>query len=108
MKISARSKSPLAREAAALAEHVRRQSAAFAAEDRDWLTEPLRHAADMAADHLAAGEVHYAESAVHEVQTWTLLALRHGHLSAPAANAIDRRCEAILDHLHTVPVRRAA
>ena len=108
MKLYPRSKSPLARETAALAEHVRRQAAGFPAEDRHWLAEPLRHAAEMAADHLSDGEAHYAEAAVHEVQTWTLLALRHGHLSALSANGIDRRCEAILDRLHAAPVQRAA
>ena len=103
-----------------LAALVREQSAAFPAEDRDWLTDPLRHAADGAAAHAAEGrrpadraDAHArAEADVHEVQTWALLAMRHGHWSPRVADDVDRRCEAILDELHRAAhpaaVRRAA
>lgn len=98
-------------DAAELSARVARLCESFPAEDRDWLADPLRHAARSAADHIAAGwQGRYqpgvlferfaaAEADVHEVQTWALLALRHHHLSPRVADDVDRRCEALLDHL---------
>ncbi len=113
----------LRRAVADLAKVVHQRTEGFPAEDRDWLTDPLRHAADSAAALLAdarrqpapvPGHMARVEVDVHEVQTWTLLAMRHGHLSHRAADDIDRRCESILDDLHAlshpiaVATRRAA
>ncbi len=86
-------------------------SEAFPPEDHDWLTEPLRHAARSTADRIAHGwharrdpeamvdHLTAAEADLHEVQTWTLLAMRHHHWSPDVADEIDHRCEAIHDAL---------
>jgi four helix bundle protein len=118
------------RDAADLAELVDRRSATLPPEDKDWLTDPIRHAARSAADRIAdawknrgdaaivADRLTRAESDVHEVQTWALLAMRHGHWSPRVADEVDQRCEALLDQLVAIthhaprwakpPVRQAA
>ena len=99
------------RAAAELADLVRRHSGDLPAEDRDWLADPIRHAAASAVDHVAqawaarqeagqfAASLARAEADLAEVQTWALLALRHGHWSHGVADDLDRRCETILDQL---------
>ena len=69
------------------------------------------HAAASAVDHVAqawaarqeagqfAASLARAEADLAEVQTWALLALRHGHWSHGVADDLDRRCETILDQL---------
>ena len=99
------------RDAVALAERVLELSRAFPPEERDWLTEPIRHASRSAADRIADGwkrrrrpdalveQLTAAEADLHEVQTWALIAMRH-HLWTPdVADEVDRRCESILDAL---------
>ena len=109
MRLPVKKTTTLRGEAGELATVVRRWSAAFPTEDRDWLTDPLRHATAAAVDHLRAGDTPAAEVAVHEVQTWALIALRHGHWTARTADDVDRRCEAILNRLavvaHCAPAR---
>ncbi len=99
------------REASALADRVVDLSRSIPPEDRDWLADPLRHAARSAAERIALGwrqrrqpawlvdHLGAAEADLHEVQTWALLAVRHHHWSHEGADEIDRRCEAVLDTL---------
>ena len=99
------------REATALVERVAALSEAFPPEDRDWLTEPIRHAARSAAERIALAwqqrrqpsamveHLSAAEADLHELQTWALLAVRHHHWSHEVADNLDRRCEAVLDVL---------
>ena len=93
-----------------LAATVRRHAAALPAAERFWLAEPLTDAAALAV--APAADAVTVEVAVHEVQTWALIAARHGHWSARVADDVDRRCEAILDRLHAasaqLPARRRA
>lgn len=98
-------------EAAELAEHVCELTAAFPPEDRDWLSDPLCHAARSGAERIALGwqqrrqpavlieHLSVAEADLHEMQTWALLGVRHHHWSHEVADDVDRRCEAVLDTL---------
>ena len=121
-------KADVVRWAKELAAVVARRGASIPAEDRRWLAEPLGEAAAAMVDHLtaawrgradpAAADDHLAraDAAVAEVQTWALLAVRHGHWSHRVGDDVDRRCEAILDAVHwtahpfamPAAVRRAA
>ncbi len=121
------------RDANDLAVHIREMSESFPAEEHDWLTDPIRHAARAAADRIAQGwherrdpdamvdRLTAAESDLHELQTWALIAMRHHHWSHEVAEEVDQRCEAILDALSdmihyasrwcgqaAMPMRRAA
>jgi four helix bundle protein len=99
------------RDADDLAGQVRDLTESFPAEERDWLTDPLCHAARSAVDRIARGwqerrhpdalidHLTAAEADLHELQTWALLAVRHHHWSDDVADGVDRRCEAILDAL---------
>ena len=108
MKIPGDGWGKVVRDAAELAAGVDAWTASFPPAERDWLTDPLRHAARSAADRLATAQARprrradllsAAEADLHEVQTWALLAARHHHGCAIAAADVDRRCEAILDAL---------
>jgi four helix bundle protein len=99
------------RETVELAERVSELSRAFPPEERDWLTDPIRHAARSAAERIADGWEHRrhpealvdgltaAEADLHEVQTWALIAMRHHLWPDDVADDVDRRCESILDAL---------
>ena len=99
------------RDANDLAGQIESLSGSFPAEDHDWLTDPLRHAARASADCIARGwhvrqdpeamidHLMAAEAELHEVQTWSLLAMRHHHWPHEVADEVDRRCEAIHDAL---------